>query len=195
MSEPSRADDVKLISSLFSSSKALIDEVIHEMEHRFSPVDWTSPGLFFDRTQYYAKEMGWPLHRRFVSFRKLIRPQDVVEVKLETNKIENVYLEEAKRKINIDPGYISLERLILATGKNYTHRIYLSKGIFADLTLIFNKASFRPLEWTFKDYASPEIIGLLNDVRERYKQQLRGLEPKMPMEAKPLGSGEDVDID
>ena len=175
MSEPSRADDVKLISSLFSSNKALIDEIIRVLERRFGSVDWTSPELFFDRTQYYAKEMGWPLHRRFVSFKELIRPQDVVEVKLEANRIEDEYLEDGNRKINIDPGYISLERLILVTGKNYTHRVYLSKGIFADLTLIFNKGSFRPLEWTFKDYASPEIISLFNDVRERYKRQLRGV--------------------
>ena len=121
------------------------------------------------------KEMGWPLHRRFTSFKELIRPEDAVDVKLETNKIEAEYLENGKRKINIDPGYISLERLILVTGKNYTHRVYLSKGIFADLTLVFNRGTFRPLEWTFKDYASPEIISLFNDVRERYKEQLRGI--------------------
>ena len=175
MSEPSRADDVKLISSLFSSDKAFIDEIIRVMEHRFGSVDWISPEFFFDRTQYYTKEMGWPLHRRFVSFKELIRPQDAVEVKLETNRIEGEYLEEGNRKINIDPGYISLERLILVTGKNYTHRVYLSKGIFADLTLIFNRGSFRPLDWTFKDYASPEIISLFNDLRERYKGQLRGV--------------------
>ncbi len=172
MSEPSRADDVKLISSLFSCDKAFINEVIRVLEQRFGSVDWTSPELFFDRTQYYTKEMGWPLHRRFVSFRELISPQDVVEVKLETNRIENEFSVDDNRKINIDPGYISLERLILVTGKNYTHRIYLSKGIYADLTLIFNRGSFRPLEWTFKDYASPKIISLFNDVRERYKQQL-----------------------
>ena len=70
MSEPSRTDDVKLISSLFSSDKAFIDEIIRVLEHRFGSVDWTSPELFFDRTQYYAKEMGWPLHRRFVSFKE-----------------------------------------------------------------------------------------------------------------------------
>ncbi|MBN1830672.1 MAG: DUF4416 family protein [Deltaproteobacteria bacterium] len=175
MSQPSRADDVKLISSLFSADKAFIDEIIHELERRFGSVDWISPELFFDRTQYYAKEMGWPLHRRFVSFKELIRPQDAVEIKLETNRIEAEYSEDGKRKINIDPGYISLERLILVTGKNYTHRVYLSKGIFADLTLVFNRRSFRPLEWTFKDYATPEIISLFNDVRERYKRQLRGV--------------------
>jgi hypothetical protein len=174
MSKPSRVDDVKLISSLFSSDKALIDEIIRELERRFGPTDWKSPELFFDRTQYYTKEMGWPLHRCFVSFKELIRPRDLVEIKLETNKIENEYLEEGNRRVNIDPGYVSLERLILSTGKNYTHRVYLSKGIFADLTLVFNRGSFRPLEWTFKDYASPEIINLFNDVRERYKRQLRG---------------------
>jgi hypothetical protein len=175
MSQPSRADDVKLISSLFSSDRAFIDEIVHELERRFGSVDWISPELFFDRTQYYAKEMGWPLHRLFVSFKELIRPQDAVEIKLETNRIEGEYSEDGNRKINIDPGYISLERLILVTGKNYTHRVYLSKGIFADLTLIFSRGSFRPLQWTFKDYASPEIISLFNDVRERYKRQLRGV--------------------
>ncbi len=174
MSEPFRPDDVKLISSLFSSNKALIAEVIRKLEGLFSPIDWTSPELLFDRTQYYAKEMGWPLHRLFVSFEKLISPEDLIEVKLETNRIEKAFLRNGGRQVNIDPGYISLERLILATGKNYTHRVYLAKGIFADLTLLFNKGSFRPLEWTFKDYASPEIISLFNEVRERYKRQLRG---------------------
>lgn len=173
MSDPHEADDVKLISSLFSPSKELINEVIRELEQMFSSTDWISPELFFDRTKYYAREMGWPLHRRFVSFEKLIRPLDIVEIKITTNRVENGYLQDGMRRVNIDPGYISLERLVLATGKNYTHRIYLWKGIYADLTLIFHKGSFRALQWTYKDYASPEIIGFLNDVRERYKRQLR----------------------
>ncbi len=75
---------------------------------------------------------------------------------------------DGNRRINIDPGYINPERLILAKGKNFTHRVYLSKGIFADLTLIFQKGSFRPLEWTYPDYADPEIIGFFNDIRNKY---------------------------
>ncbi|MCK4785250.1 MAG: DUF4416 family protein, partial [Desulfobacteraceae bacterium] len=74
---------------------------------------------------------------------------------------------------NIDPGCISPERLILATGKNYVHRIYLSKGIYADLTLIFKKGSFSPLKWTYPDYADPEVIGFFNGVRGQYMDQLR----------------------
>lgn len=176
MSSPKEAEDVKLISSLFSPHKEIIDKVIIELEQIFSPRDWMSPELLFDCTKYYAREMGWPLHRRFISFRELIRPSDIVEIKLETNRVERDYLQNGQRGINIDPGYISLERLVLATGKNYTHRIYLSKGIYADLTLIFHQGSFRPLKWTYRDYAAPETIGLFNDLRERYKRQLRGIE-------------------
>ncbi|MGD2125249.1 MAG: DUF4416 family protein [Desulfobacteraceae bacterium] len=176
MSTPSEAEDVKLICSLFSRHEALIDRVIAELEEMFGPTDWTSPKLFFDRTRYYQREMGWPLHRRFLAFRRLIRPEHIVEIKLRTDHLENQYLKDGKRDINIDPGYISLERVILATGKNYTHRIYLSNGIYADLTLIFQKGSFRALEWTYRDYADPEIITHFNELRARYKRQLRGIE-------------------
>ena len=180
MSEPRKAEDVKLISSLFSSQESLIDDVIKELEEMFGPAEWKSPKLLFDRTQYYAKEMGWPLHRRFISFKTLIRPDEIVEIKLATNKVEARYSQDGKRRINIDPGYISLERLVLATGKNYTHRIYLGKGIYADLTLIFHQGIFKTLDWTYRDYAAPEVKDYFSDVRERYKAQIRGLDQKRP---------------
>ncbi|MFC1533080.1 DUF4416 family protein [Thermodesulfobacteriota bacterium] len=175
MSSPSEADNVKLISSLFSSERQLIDTIINELEEIFGPSDWISPWLLFDRTRYYEREMGWPLHRRFITFKNLIKPEEIVDVKICTNKIEDEYIHDGKRRANIDPGYISLERLILATGKNYTHRIYLSKGIYADLTLVFHGGSFRPLEWTYRDYSDPETIIFFNNERERYKRQIRGV--------------------
>ncbi len=176
MSTPSEAEDVKLISSLFSSDKPLIERVIDKLKEIFGPADWISPWLLFDRTRYYEKEMGWPLHRRLVSFRNLIRPEAIVDIKLQTNRLEGEYSSGGRRMINLDPGYISLERLILATGKNYTHRIYLTMGIYADLTLAYHRGSFRALEWTYRDYADPVFIGYLNNLREMYKRQIRGLE-------------------
>ncbi len=173
MSHPHEPDHVKLISSLFSPRKEFIEEAIDQLTNFFGPVDWISPEFIFDRTKYYAREMGWPLFRRFVSFEALIPPDHIVEIKLQTNKVEQQYLHDGNRKINIDPGYISPERLILATGKNYIHRVYLSKGIFADLTLIFKRGGFRTLEWTYPDYAAPDIIEHLNSVRERYMKRLR----------------------
>lgn len=176
MSIPTEEDKVKLIASLFSPEETLIEVVLNELRDALGPTDWESPGLFFDRTRYYEREMGWPLHRRFVSFQDLVHPETLVDIKLKTNEIENAHLDEGKRRVNIDPGYIALERLILATGKNYTHRVYLSRGIYADLTLIFQRGSFRTLEWTYRDYAEPESIAYFNEIRERYKRQLRGIE-------------------
>jgi hypothetical protein len=175
MSSPVQADDVRLISSLFSTDKELIDRLLDLLINEFGPAKWVSPWLMFDRTKYYEREMGWPLHRRFITFANLIRPDDIVRIKLFTNDIEMEYTSDGNRLVNIDPGYISLERLVLATGKNYTHRIYLSKGIYADLTLVFNKGSFRPLEWSYRDYSDPETIEFLNKEREDYKNQLRGI--------------------
>ena len=173
MSQPREPDPVKLIASIFTPKEDLIREVINELSLRYGPVDWESPPMFFDRTRYYEREMGWPLHRRFVSFEYLISPDDIVNVKLETNELESRYLQEGNRLVNIDPGYIGLERLVLATGKNYVHRIYLRNGIYADLTLIYKKGSFRSLEWTYKDYADPKMIEMFNNVRKRYTGQLK----------------------
>jgi hypothetical protein len=173
MSQPHEPDPVKLISSLFSPEKRRIDTVIDEIAKIFGSVDWISPELLFDRTKYYAREMGWPLHRRFIYFSQLVLADHLVEIKLKTNKIEEQHLREGNRIVNIDPGYISPERLILATGKNYVHRVYLKKGIYADLTLLFQKGSFRPLKWTYPDYAAPEIIIFFNKIRERYMEQIR----------------------
>ena len=174
MSIPSDSEQVRLISSVFSNEKSLIEKVLDQLEKKLGPIGWKSPWLLFDRTRYYEREMGWPLHRLFVFFKNLIAPEDIINVKLFTNGLENEYLKSGKRKINIDPGYMSLERLVLATGKNYTHRIYLSRGVYADLTLIYHRGSFRPLEWTYRDYSDPEVILFFNEERERYKMQIRG---------------------
>ena len=168
MSKTHKPDPVKLICSLFSPEKEFIYKIIQQLEELCGPVDWISPELFFDRTKYYAAEMGWPLHRRFISFEKPAPPERLVTLKLETNRVEQQNLVSGKRRVNIDPGYITAERLILATGKNFSHRVYLSQGIYADLTLIFRKGSFRPLEWTYPDYADPSIIYYFNELRIKY---------------------------
>jgi hypothetical protein len=173
MSKPREPDPVKLIASLFSPEKRILDKAISELSNTFGQVGWKSPELFFDRTKYYAKEMGWPLHRRYVSFEELILADHLADIKLKTNEVERLYLRDGNRLVNIDPGYISPERLVLATGKNYVHRIYLSKGIYADLTLVYKRKSFMPLEWTYPDYADTETIRLFNGVRMQYMAQIK----------------------
>ncbi len=173
MSIPQNEKKVKMISSLFSREEEFIENVIIQMEAFFGPTDWISKKFIFDRTRYYEKEMGWPLYRRFISFSKLISSNSIADIKLTTNKIENEHRFDKKRRINIDPGYISLERLVLATGKNYSHRIYLKKGIYLDLTLVFHAGTFNPLVWTYPDYKDEETIGCFNMIRNNYLQHLR----------------------
>jgi hypothetical protein len=183
MSLPKEPDPVKLIASLFSTDGGLIERVIVHLERTYGPADWISPEILFDRTRYYAKEMGWPLYRRFIAFSQLIPPQHLVDVKLCTNQVEQEYLQQGNRQINVDPGYVAAERLILATGKNYVHRVYLDRGIYADLTLVYKRRSYRPLEWTYPDYADPQTIAYFNEVRDRYMAQLRdarSLNPSTP---------------
>lgn len=150
-----------------------MEEAISYLSDALCPIDWVSEESAFDKTEYYRAEMGWPLLRRFVSFEALIPFEDLVGIKLLTNEYERATGIRGRRRINIDPGCLSAERLILATGKNYTHRVYLGRGIYADLTLVYRQGSFRKLEWTYPDYASPEVTEMFNALRGKYLHQLR----------------------
>jgi len=175
VSRPSPPPPVKLIVSLFSAREPFLGEVLERLSRLFGPIDDLGPRGFFDRSTYYSAEMGWPLHRRHASFERLIQTTELVAAKMATNALEVESAEaDGRRLVNIDPGILSMERLVLATGKNFTHRVYLSQGIYADLTLIFQKGSFRPLEWSYPDYADPVMIEWLNAVRCKYREQLRG---------------------
>ena len=139
-------------------------------------MDFVSEPLPFDFTDYYEREMGKGLWRRMVSFGPLIGPEQLGAVKRWANTQEGQTLNEEKgRRVNIDPGYLAASKFILATGKDYTHRIYLGGGIYADLTLIFQKGSFSPLPWTYPDYASEPLLGILNLLRKHYLWQLKNL--------------------
>ena len=144
MSEPQPPAPAKLFVGLFTSEKTLISNVFSALIDRFGPVDLVSPWLPFDFTTYYEKEMGPSLVRRIFSFSNLIEQPAIVDIKLATNQLEKKWSLNGKRRINLDPGYLLAERLVLATGKNFSHRIYLSKGIYADLTLVYQKGTFQP---------------------------------------------------
>ncbi|MBW2740925.1 MAG: DUF4416 family protein, partial [Deltaproteobacteria bacterium] len=90
-----------------------------------------------------------------------------------TNKIEKKYSKNDKRLINIDPGYMLQERFVLATGKNYAHRIYIGMDIYADLTLIYQKGSFKKLAWTYPDYTEKNMLAYLEMVRNKYAVDLK----------------------
>jgi len=173
MSKPRSPEPARLVISCFTRDKEVLVDVARKLSEAFGSLDIVSPWLPFEHTDYYAPEMGSPLFRRFMTFRELIQQDALADIKLFTNDLESQYSTQGKRLVNIDPGYLLAERFVLATGKNYTHRIYLREGIYADLTLIYQKGLFRPMDWTYPDYAGEPIIRFLRCVRERYLYQVR----------------------
>lgn len=135
----------------------------------FGTVEEVIGPLAFDFTNYYSREMGEGIQRWILVFSRLVERAELAKIKCLTNRIEQSYTVGGARRVNLDPGFMTLGNFILATGKNNAHRVYLDHGIFADLTLIFREGSYRPLEWTYPDYAEQELIGFLNRLRKSYK--------------------------
>jgi hypothetical protein len=164
---------VKLIVGFIYKEEEALSKAKLLLKKRFSKIDFESQAIAFKHTDYYESEFGKSLKRKFVSFKKLISPQSLAKIKITTNKIEKGLSRANLRRINIDPGYLSLGKLILATTKDYKHRIYVGNGIFAEVTLFYQDSSFRPWEWTYPDYKTQDYIRLFNQIRSLYALQIK----------------------
>jgi len=201
------------------------------LKKRFGKIDFQSPELDFNYTDYYFPELGAPLKRAFISFAQLKQEDELAGIKLHTNKLEEHFqlkggsttpirltssfdklrtntersrmcsfvqgcpersrrtLTTGKRRINIDPGFLSLGKLILATTKDQCHRVYLGRGIFAEVTLFYKRKTFNPWPWTYLDYKSQEYIDIFNSIRAIYQKQIRYHLPTPPRYNKLLLGG------
>ena len=166
---------VKLICGIIFSdrkARALAEEKLKQL---YGPIDLISPTFAFDITDYYEKQMGKSLKREFLSFERLISSESLSQIKLHTNQLEEeirVALKAGKRVVNLDPGYLTSSALIMATTKNFAHRIPLQKGIYAHLELLFTRKEARPLDWTYPDYKKEGYQKFFMDVRRIYLSQL-----------------------
>jgi hypothetical protein len=173
MSTPKAPDPAKLVVSVFMKEQQVFDQIFDRLEQIAGPCDIISKWLDFDFTDYYYKEMGSPLYRRLIAFKPLIEQASLASIKLATNSLEKACLDGGNRQVNIDPGYLLSSRFVLATGKEYSHRIYIGHNIYADLTLMYTKKGFKTLEWTYPDYASSAVTGFLEKVRNKYLLDLK----------------------
>lgn len=156
---------VKLIIGLIYRRPSLKDRALDSLKKHFGEIDFSSQPLDFDCTEYYYSELGRPLRRIFVSFRKLLPEDSLADIKRYTNTLERRFSLRGKRRINIDPGFLSSGKVVLATTKDHCHRVYLGKGIFAEVTLFYRRGTFRPWPWTYPDYQSKEYIDIFNTIR------------------------------
>ena len=164
---------VKFFASIIFNDSGILSEVETEMAQSIGPIEGSTDSMPFSQSNYYASEMGAGLMRRFLLFGPLLARDRLADIKAATNMIEQTHASEGKRSVNIDPGYIALEQMVLGTTKGFSHRIYQGQGIYADLTLIYENGTYRSLPWTYPDYGGRELISLLNGWREKYKRTLR----------------------
>jgi len=144
MGKIARIKPVKLIAGFIYRQDHPLKKAEGMLLKKFGQFDFKSKPIPFDMTDYYREEFGTGLRRVFVSFRKLINPASISRVKNITNNIEAKLSFKSKRSVNIDPGYLDLAKVLLASTKDYSHRVYLDKGVFAEVTLSFKGNSFTP---------------------------------------------------
>lgn len=163
---------VKLIAGVMFGRSADAGRVEQLLIDAFGAIDLVSNPYDFSFTDYYEKEMGTDLVKRFYSFEKLIAPYDLPRIKNETIRIESKFAEKGKRTVNLDPGYMEESKLVLASTKNFSHRIYLGDNIWGEITLRFERGEFVTHPWTYADYATPLAFDFFKRVRENYRRQL-----------------------
>jgi len=167
------APPVKIVCGLLASGEEWAEEGRRALAGLLGEIDLSSRIIPFDLTSYYEPEMGPSLLRQFLSFQRLVSPEELAEIKLATNLLEDGLSFNSRRRVNLDPGYVDMSRLVLATTKDASWRVYLGRGIWAESTLRFQKGSFCPWEWTYPDYRSAEAIAFFNLVRATYHNAVR----------------------
>jgi hypothetical protein len=170
------AQPVKLIVGLLGGDVDLLRRARQLLVHEYGAVDLESDFWPFVETDYYRPEMGPGLQRWFLSFERLIRPEALAEIKRQTNEFEAKMAEEClsaerPRPVNLDPGYLNLFKLVLATTKDRDHRIYVGSGIYAEVTLHHRDGAWQTWPWTYPDYRKPEYLAWFERVRGVYRKQ------------------------
>jgi hypothetical protein len=166
---------VKIFIGLLIARLSLLPQVYQLLEEKLGTVDLSSQVLDFNYTNYYEAEMGTGLKRVFLGFSDLVTPDRLVDIKLFTNDLERTLSEGGKRLVNIDPGYLTAAKVVLATTKDYAHRLYLGSGIYGEVTLVFRQKQFQPLAWTYPDYRTEAYHEFFRQLRSKYMRQLAAI--------------------
>lgn len=178
MGIPQEPKPAKYFVALLSPHADLLAAIENDLIQYLGDIDLRSKILPWTVSAYYEKEMGPGLLRRFVAFMPLLSPGLLAEIKLKTQKMEDRYRAGApptSRKVNLDPGYLEVGKVVLASTKNAAHRIYLQSGIYGETTLLYYDGAFQSSRHTYPDYLWPETLSFFSSVRSLYLDQLKQL--------------------
>jgi len=176
MSHPREPDPVLFFLGVTEKERGFfLREIRNFFEEELGIIAFEGPYFNFSEfTDYYEEEMGKPLWKGFYVFEKLREPEFLLDLKYLCYEIERkTSTPEGKRRVNLDPGYITLSKIVLATFKDYSHRLYLGRSIFGEVTLFYKEGTFQCFPWSYPDYRTKEVIDFFNKVRNYYKEKLR----------------------
>ena len=167
---------IKLFCALLVAPTLPLDEIETVLAETYGVIVLRSTPMPFTQTTYYEREMGANLTRLYVAFDPLVSIAGLATVKHTTNRLEARWsTPQGQRCVNIDPGYLDLAKVVLASTKDHSHRLYIGDGIFAEVTLRYRQHAFQPWEWTYPDYRVPTTLTFFHRLRELYKHQLHAL--------------------
>lgn len=165
---------VKLFFGVLSSLTETVPEAVGALKERYGPLDLEAGPFAFTETAYYDEQMGSPIERFFFGFRDLIHAEEIARIKTESNELEAFFaagFPQVPRPLNLDPGYLEESKIVLASTKNFYHRIPLRDGIYAEVTMHFEKGAWRPFPWTFPDFRSGRYDVFFLELRRIYRGQ------------------------
>lgn len=180
MAEAKPFTAAKLVCGIISAPEEFFREGERHLRELYGPPDHRSPLFPFELTDYYERQMGKSLKRMFLSFERLIPPENLSAVKLRTNTLEEemrIGLRQSFRAVNLDPGILTRSALIMATVKDFSHRVPLQNGVYAHLEILFRKDDVKLLDWTYPDFRSGEYQKFFLEVRKLYLAQISRLTP------------------
>jgi hypothetical protein len=176
---------VKLIVGILAADGECLQKAVEAVAKEFGPADLVSDVWPFDKTDYYKEQTGENILRQFVSIEKLIDPGELAAIKHKTNAMEQELAERLRgskphptsvpRPVNLDPGTIEPSKLVLATTKNYSHRIYIGNEMYAEVTLMYDKGAWTVLPYTYPDYRQPHYWEFFEKVRKKLLEQLKSI--------------------
>ena len=166
---------VKLIIGFLYRERNVYRMALERTHALWGISDYQSQEYFFNLTDYYESEMGKPIFRSFNSYSILIDPGKLAEIKLMTNNLEEELSESGKRRVNLDPGYLDYDKLVLASAKYNYQKVYLSGGIYADITMFYRKGRYIAADWAFPDFKEGLYENEFLQMRHQYKQQMKEL--------------------
>ncbi len=177
MWELKEPNPVKIIVGILASDDRCLAAAREAVASHLGPLDLVSDIWPFDQTVYYRDQTGPAILRQFVSIDRLADPGALAEIKHRTNQLERELAEALAgafpRPVNLDPGIIEPSKLVLATTKNYAHRVYIGRKMYAEVTLVFDRGAWCPLPYTYPDYRRQNYFDFFSRVRLRLLQQRR----------------------